>query len=212
MLEKDTATTVHRAVASVSLHTMDIPLRRPAVLVVFSQGMQRGTSAGLRASAGVLTMNLVFFTLSATGVSAVLLTSIEIFLVIKWLGAIYLVWIGLMLVLRRHEGKLVTAKKISPQRSFLQGLITQGANPKALIFFAALLPQFVDTSAPLGQQIIILAITSVTVETIVLASYASLASFSRRSTQSKSFQPVAGLLSGTLLIGAGIGLAMIRRA
>src|SRR5215831_19116604 len=73
----------------------------PAVLLVVSQAISRGAWAGLAATLGILTANTVYFALSATGVGAILLGSSGAFAIVKWLGAIYLVWMGARMILTR---------------------------------------------------------------------------------------------------------------
>ena len=152
----------------------------PAVLLVLSVSLTRGWSPGLQASAGILVANTLYFLLSATSLGAILLASWEAFFLIKWAGAAYLIWLGLTMVVARGAGDIGTATPPTPmrtgRRTWLHGMITQGANPKALVFFTAFLPQFVNPAEPLAPQIAILAATSILIEFGVLASYAALAS------------------------------------
>jgi threonine/homoserine/homoserine lactone efflux protein len=119
----------------------------PAVLLVVSVALGRGLRASLGASLGILTANALYFTLSATGVAAALVASRELFLVLKWVGAGYLVWLGLRMALLRGSRE-VGAPPVILARSFFRGFVVQGANPKAVVFFVALLPQFIDPAAP----------------------------------------------------------------
>src|SRR5262245_24345319 len=117
----------------------------PAVLLVVSLALTRGARAGLAGSLGILGANALYFILSATGIGAVLLASWQLSVLIKWLGAVYLIWLGLRMLLARSQAPLASDDAPRPPMAPLRhGLITQGANPKALVFFTALLPQFVD--------------------------------------------------------------------
>src|SRR5262245_18897696 len=127
----------------------------PAVLYMVSVALARGFGPGIRAALGILSANAAYFALSAAGVGAALLASYELFLAIKWLGAGYLVWIGLRMLLQRRPERPPAAEvpgarsegAVPPagaDRAFVRGVLVQGANPKALVFFAALLPQFID--------------------------------------------------------------------
>jgi homoserine/homoserine lactone efflux protein len=89
-------------------------------------------------------------------------------------------------------------------------VVTQIANPKALMFFAALLPQFVDPGAPVPRQIAILALTSVMIELGVLTTYALVAARARTFAAQPRLATVLNRMSGGLLIGAGVGLARLR--
>src|SRR5262245_62606580 len=115
----------------------------PAVLFVVSVAMARGARAGLAGSFGILTANALYFLVSATGVAAVIVASSRLFAVLKWAGAIYLLWVGLRMLLSRSRAPSVVSPRRVP-KSFLRGFIVQAANPKALMFFVALLPQFID--------------------------------------------------------------------
>jgi len=187
----------------------------PAVLLVLSVSLTRGCSPGLQASAGILVANAFYFLLSATSLGAILLASWEVFFLIKWVGAAYLIWLGLKMCLARGASDLHAAAHTTPARPrqgmFLHGVVAQGANPKALLFFTALLPQFVNPAAPLAPQIAILAITSILIEFGVLAGYAGLASRASHLAQRPRCVRVLNRVGGGLLIGAGAGLAALKR-
>ena len=187
----------------------------PAVLLVLSVSLTRGWSPGLQASAGILVANTLYFLLSATSLGAILLASWEAFFLIKWAGAAYLIWLGLTMVVTRGTGNVDTAIYPTPMRTgrriWLHGMITQGANPKALVFFTAFLPQFVNPAEPLAPQIAILAVTSILIEFGVLASYAALASRVSHFAQRPRFASVFHRVGGAMLIGAGAGLAALKR-
>lgn len=187
----------------------------PAVLLVLSVSLRHGLSPGLQASAGILVANTFYFLLSATSLGAILLASWEVFFLIKWVGAAYLIWLGLRMLIARGVGAIDTTASATPLRmrrgTFLHGVITQGANPKALVFFTALLPQFVDPAHPLALQIAILAVTSILIEFGVLAGYTVLASRASRFAQRPRFASVLKRVAGGLLIGAGAGLATLKR-
>jgi homoserine/homoserine lactone efflux protein len=187
----------------------------PAVLLVLSASLTRGRLPGMQASAGILMANTFYFLLSATGLGAILLASWEVFFLIKWVGAAYLIWLGLKMFMARGDTYLHAAEHPMPTRSagrtFLHGVVAQGANPKALVYFTALLPQFVNPAAPLAPQIIILAVTSILIEFGVLAGYAALASRMSHFAQRPRFASVLHRVGGGLLIGAGAGLATLKR-
>jgi homoserine/homoserine lactone efflux protein len=184
----------------------------PAVLLVVSVALTRGARSGLAASLGILVGNAFYFLLSATSIGAILLASSELFFLIRWLGAAYLIWLGLHMLLARSSASLADGP---PSRrrvgSFAQGLITQGANPKALIFFGALLPQFVDPSGSVPAQIALLGASSIVIELAVLALYVTVCHRARTVTRRPAFAAALNRTGGVLLIGAGAGLAIIRR-
>lgn len=185
----------------------------PAVLLVVSQGMRRGFRASVAGSAGVLSVNALWFTFSAVGLGGILLASATLFGVVKWVGAAYLVYLGLrMLVFSFVRGGGGQASGAIPRqgRMFTQGLLTQIANPKAIVFFTALLPQFVSPEGNLILQFAILGVTSVAAEFCVLLAYGWSAQKGARLLGEKAAD-LFERVGGALLIFAGIGLAATDR-
>ena len=185
----------------------------PAVLLVVSQSLSSGARAGLRASLGILAANTFYFVLSGTGIGAILMTSWELFTVIKWIGAGYLIWIGLTMIFSR-SGTVADRSHSATRRPhdpFMHGLITQGANPKAIVFFTALLPQFIDPRGPVAAQVAILAVSSIVIELGVLAIYVAACHSARGVVRRPRVAAALDRVAGLLLVGAGAGLAAMRR-
>src|SRR5665213_3342494 len=139
----------------------------PAVLLVLSQALSRGAARAVWSIAGILAANTAYFILSATGIGAVLMASYDLFFAIKWIGAAYLVWLGVSAFLGKSKTLSVRAADANPvhgSRLFFNGFILQMSNPKALVFFTALVPQFLNPHAPLAPQVAILALTSMAIE------------------------------------------------
>ena len=189
----------------------------PAVLLVLSQGLTRGTGPSVYANLGILAGNAAYFALSATGLGAVLLASYEAFFAIRWLGAAYLVWLGVTALFGKSSvlavGVATTHRRASgatsPTRTFVNGVVLQVANPKALVFFVALLPQFIDPHGSMLAQVAILGVTSVVIEFFVLLAYGALAGRLTSVAARPRFQSLANRLAGTMLVAAGVGLARI---
>ena len=130
----------------------------PAVLLVLSQGLARGTSSSVWANLGILAGNAMYFVLSATSLGALLLASYEVFSLVRWAGAAYLVWLGVTTFRGRSSVLTVAPAEIAALtrgRIFLNGFVLQAANPKALVFFTALLPQFIDPRGGVAVQVAI---------------------------------------------------------
>jgi threonine/homoserine/homoserine lactone efflux protein len=180
----------------------------PAVLLVISQAMRRGFRASFRGALGILAGNSLYFALSAVGLGALLLASARVFDALRWFGAAYLVLIGLKMIFTRKEPE--TGAPQTEERSFVQGLVTQLANPKAVVFFTALLPQFVDPKAgALPFQFLILGVISIFIELPVLCAYGFLADRGRElyGRHGKWVERAAG----GFLVAAGLKLAATRR-
>lgn len=181
----------------------------PAVLLVVSLGMRRGLRSSQRGAAGILTGNAIYFALSAAGLGALLLASKQVFDVLQLAGAAYLILLGVkMLLLPRRRAETAEAAPDHGAGSFMQGLFTQLANPKALVFFTALLPQFVDAAKPVAMQFVVLGVISILVELPVLVFYGYAADRGRALYGKHG--PLIERLAGACLIAAGAKLAAMR--
>jgi threonine/homoserine/homoserine lactone efflux protein len=182
----------------------------PAVLFVVSQGLKHGSLKSFWANAGILTGNAFYFVLSATGLGALLIASHRLFLRVRWLGAAYLVYLGIKTLLSRNaaRGLATVPDKNSGGRLWFRGFAVQATNPKALIFFTALLPQFINPGAAISIQLLILGISSLFVEFIVLGGYGILAGRASTLAGVPRFALATNRVSGGFLIAAGAGLAL----
>jgi len=185
----------------------------PAVMLVVSQGVKNGFPASLRGVAGIMTGNTFYFTLSAMGLGALLVSSATLFQIIKWTGAAYLVFLGLKMLLSR---KPVAEAEDEPReknsaRLFRDGLIKQLSNPKAIVFFSALLPQFMRPGVSVVEQMAVLGIISLAIEFVVLFGYGWAADRGSRMVLKGRFAMLTDRIAGSVLVCAGIGLAATRR-
>jgi len=179
----------------------------PAVLLVVSMALTRGPRPGLAAAAGILAANAGYFALSATGVAALIVASSELFTALKWTGAAYLIWLGLRM-LRTRPAPAVVAPQHG-HRAFARGFVVQAANPKALVFFMALVPQFLDPASAVGVQVLILGVSSVLIELIVLTAYVAASVRARRFAGARLAVPLERV-GGAFLVLAGGRLAFVR--
>src|ERR1051326_8145217 len=131
----------------------------PAVLFVLSQAIKRGPEKSVWGSCGILSANTVYFVLSATSLGAVIVASYKLFFLIKWIGAGYLIYLGLSSFFGRSSVLALPDEKASSSsgsRILRDGFVLQAANPKALLFFTAILPQFIDAHHNVAVQILVL--------------------------------------------------------
>jgi threonine/homoserine/homoserine lactone efflux protein len=186
----------------------------PAVLFVLAQALGRGAGAALLASLGILAGNTFYFLLSGTSLGAVLVASYDLFFVIKWIGSAYLIWLGVCAL--RARGTVLAARPAigdaAGARLVARGFAVQVANPKALVFFTALLPQFIDPAGSVARQVGILALTSIAIEFTVLAGYGVLAGRASRIAETPRVAAWLERAAGGLLIVAGLRMAALRRA
>jgi homoserine/homoserine lactone efflux protein len=179
----------------------------PAVLLVVGTALRSGAQPALRAALGILAGNTIYFGLSALGLGAVLASSFALFTALKYAGAAYLAFLGVRAILAKPAAP---AQAEARTGGFVSGLVTQLANPKAIVFFAALLPQFVDPRAPLWPQVLILAVTSGAIELSVLTLYALAGTYARRAVRSPAVLVWTERVGGALLLGAAARLAVVR--
>ena len=186
----------------------------PAVLFVLSQAIQRGAARSVWASAGILSANAMYFVLSATSLGAIILASYNLFFLIKWVGAAYLIYLGLQCFFGKRSAFVLPETNIlavSNWRISRDGFFLQGANPKALLFFTAILPQFINANHSVALQVLILGVSSILVEFFVLLTYGQLAGRALSAARNPRFKKLTDVVSGSLLIGAGLGLARLKR-
>jgi homoserine/homoserine lactone efflux protein len=184
-----------------------------AVLYVIGSALRHGARASLASNLGILAGNAIYFALSAAGLGALLLASHALFTAVRWVGALYLVYLGARSLFRRAAEAAPIPASSAPKsraRLFGRGLALQLANPKTLLFFAALLPQFIDPKESLASQIGILGLTSVVVEFAVLGFYGLAAGAAADRLSSPRWRRRLDVVSGGFLVGAGIKLASER--
>jgi homoserine/homoserine lactone efflux protein len=181
----------------------------PAVIAVVSTALRRGFRASLGTNAGVLAGDAVFVVAAAGGLGAVLVASHGVFVAIKWLGIGYLAYLGIRALLER--GAALDLEPDAARRgAFRLGLATQLANPKVILFFGALLPQFVDPAAPAAPQFALLGATFIVSDLLVFAAYGALAHRARPLLKSPRARRIASRVTGVAMLGAATRLAVER--
>ncbi len=181
----------------------------PAVVAVVSSALRGGLRASLATNAGVLVGDAAFVGATALGLGALLVASHPLFLAVKWLGIAYLAYLGLRALLARGTGYAFDARGAGG-RAFRLGLTTQLANPKIVLFFGALLPQFVDPARPAALQFAILGATFIVGDALVFAGYGALAHRARGWLRSPRAVRVTSRVSGAAMLGVAARLAAER--
>ncbi len=148
----------------------------PSQLLMLSNSASNGLRRGLYTAAGDLTANFLQMLAAGLGVAALIAASATALGVIKWLGVAYLIYMGLAKIRSaRAPQALETAPLASRRTLWLQGFITSAANPKAVVFFAALFPQFIDATLTFWPQFLILSATYLIIDGLFLTAYGGLA-------------------------------------
>ena len=187
----------------------------PAVMCSMAQATRYGFRSSLAGIAGIQVGNLLFFICIAFGLGVVLTRATELFSVLRVLGAIYLFYLGLRIIastFRRSSSAAFPCNLAEPpRRLFLQGLLVQVTNPKALLFVSALLPQFLEPNRPMHFQLGILVSTTVAVDFVVLSSYTYLAQRGAGMFHGSRLSHCLQRLCGAALIFFGFRLAFSRK-
>ncbi|MEH6720234.1 MAG: LysE family translocator [Aurantimonas endophytica] len=203
------------AFALASLIVLAIP--GPTIVMVVGQALAHGRSVALASIAGVGLGDLLAAGLSLAGVGVLLSASATAFMVLKWAGAAYLVWIGMRmwrsptsLSTNDEAADLPRAKRLSA-RVFRDAFLVTLFNPKGIVFFVAFVPQFLDPGKAYGPQAVVLVAVFVVLGILNALFYVLIAGRARRLVRQKRFLRSLNRLGGTFLIGAGIAAALARR-
>ena len=185
----------------------------PTVLLVISYALSHGRRAALATVAGVALGDFTAMTASMLGVGALLAASATLFTALKWLGAVYLVWLGIKLWRAPvGEAALAAAPEARAGRIFAHAWLVTALNPKGVVFFVAFLPQFLSADAPLPPQMAIFGATFLALATANAFAYGWLAARARGVIRRTAVQRAVNRAGGALLIGAGALTAGWRRA
>lgn len=186
----------------------------PTILLVVSYALSHGRRVASATVAGVALGDFTAMTASMLGVGALLATSAALFTALKWVGAAYLVYLGIKLWRAPVEDGAIpqAEKETNARRIFLHAYVVTALNPKSIIFFVAFLPQFLDPAAPALTQMVVFETTFVILATLNAAAYALLASMARGAIRKPSVQRIVNRTGGSLLIGAGMLAAGFRKA
>ncbi|MEL6373025.1 MAG: LysE family translocator [Pseudomonadota bacterium] len=184
----------------------------PAMALIIANTTTRGFWAGFYTLLGTGTGLAFMVCAAALGMTSLMVFMAAWFDVVRWVGALYLVWLGALAIRRAWRGD-VALEKATPTRGrslFVQGIIVAMANPKVLLFLGAFLPQFVDAASPAGPQLAVLAVAFVV--TMFLADLAYTVALARLTPvlAGGRMRLVEGA-SGALLIAAGAVVAVARR-
>lgn len=186
----------------------------PTILLVLSYAIAHGRPATLPVVAGVALGDTLAITLSLIGLGTLLATSAFWFMLIKWAGGLYLIYLGIKLLRGSAQGLQFEPAQTrqTPRKLFANAFIVTALNPKSIVFFIALLPQFISASYPVTAQLWILGVSFVTLAIIGATAYALFAVSMRRWLASRHTQQVYGLAGGSLLCAAGIWALLAKRA
>lgn len=186
----------------------------PTVLLVLSYALSKGRSVALASAAGVALGDLLAMSASLIGLGALVMASATLFSVLKWLGATYLIWLGIKLLRSAPAGGLqagTAGREVGARGVFGHAAVVTALNPKGIAFFIAFVPQFLRPDQALGPQFAILIATFVTLAALNALAYALLADRLRRTVGRPGFITGVTRVGGLTLMGMGVATAFLRR-
>jgi len=181
----------------------------PIVTLIIATGARQGTRAALLTVAGSSVGNAVLLAAIAFGLTWILKASSEVFDLLRWIGAAYLVWLGIQAW--RHAGAAAEAIPPAAHVHAWRGFIVAITNPKTIALFTAFLPQFIDPALPVDRQLLVMCVCSVTLGALLDSGWAVAAGFGRAWFLKPHHNKLLGRLSGAMLVGGGIWLSLARR-
>jgi len=186
----------------------------PTIMLVVSRSLTGGRRAALPLALGVGMGDAVAMTASLAGLGALMTASAPLFTVFKWVGALYLIHLGIKTWRSKPElgNDLARMQPASNRADVLRAFVVTATNPKSIAFFCAFMPQFIDHSSPVLPQTLLLGGSFVILAIINAALYALLAVRVRAAVKNPRTMKTVNRVGGSALIGAGLLTAAIRRA
>lgn len=189
----------------------------PSVLLCMTKAVTEGFRASMSTALGSLTAIVSIMTLSFSGLGVVIATSEVAFNIIKWSGAVYLIYLGYKALTSKQETYQIPDRdrmpSIATKKSlYITGFIVGASNPKAIVFFTALFPQFINTSEPLLIQYLAFAITFTIMELSWLTIYSYLGARSSNWLLKEGRAKYFNRITGGVFISAGVFLSTSSKA
>ncbi len=187
----------------------------PTILLVLSYALTQGRKVAVATAAGVALGDLIAMTASLMGLGAIVLASATAFMVLKWVGAIYLLWLGYKMLRsasHAHLGDISKAVDLPARGVFGHAAAVTALNPKSIGFFIAFVPQFIDPAAAMLPQFALLISTFVTLAALNALAYALLADRLRSRIEKPAVMRGLTRVGGITLMGMGVLTATLKRA
>lgn len=201
--------------AFVAASTALLLIPGPTVLLVLSYAISQGKRVALATVAGVALGDLIAMSASLAGLGALVLASATLFVVLKWIGAAYLIYLGVKLFRSARDaslGDVGTVGRASAANVFGHATAVTALNPKSIVFFIAFVPQFIAVNSPLLPQFVILVGTFVGLAALNALAYALLADRLRSRIARPSVMAGLSRLGGAALVTMGVATAAFKRA
>lgn len=181
----------------------------PGMLYVLTRSLKGGRGEGLASSFGTAVGGLAHVIAAALGLSAILATSSVVFALVKYVGAVYLIYLGIRTIISKDDIALEGISSSTTYQAFRQGIITEVLNPKTALFFLAFIPQFINPQENIILQSVILGSVSIALNTSADVIVAMLAgSIGKWLRSHQQFRRKQQLFTGWSLIGLGTYVAL----
>ncbi|MEZ5911491.1 MAG: LysE family translocator [Paracoccaceae bacterium] len=206
---------LHIWLTFVAAATVLLLIPGPTVLLVLSYALSQGRRVALATVAGVALGDFLAMSASLAGLGALVLASAELFTVLKWLGAAYLVYLGIKLFRSAPDARLglpAAGRAVSARSVFAHAAAVTALNPKSIAFFIAFVPQFLRPADPLLPQFAILVATFVSLAALNALAYALLADGMRVRIGRPAVIRWLARAGGAALVAMGVATAALRRA
>jgi len=209
---EDSAMSIELYLAFLLASTILAATPGPSVSLIIANGTSAGVKAGLLTVAGGISGVALLVTGAILGMSSILALMADWFYLLRWVGAAYLIWLGITRIWGVWRHVPAPEAPVTPERRwYWQGLAVSLSNPKTLLFLGAFFPQFVNQDAPLVSQFWILGVSFIAILALIDGSYALLAGTARAWITQKRMRLADGI-TGVLLVCGGLWLAAARRA
>lgn len=185
----------------------------PTVILVIAQAVNNGKKSVLPLVAGVLCGDFVAMSLSLLGLGAILAASATLFLILKWFGVVYLIYLGIKTWREKPKINDVSFKEINVSKAnmFKSSFVVTALNPKGIIFFVTFLPQFINPEFEALPQLFILMFTFLGVVSFTITSFALISGSISHKIQNYHARRKLNKIGGSALIGAGLMTSVMQR-
>ncbi|MEM7193652.1 MAG: LysE family translocator [Pseudomonadota bacterium] len=193
--------------------TVIIVIPGPTVLLIVSQAMRHGYAAALPLVAGVAMGDLIAMAVSLAGIGFILTTSAAVFTIVKYTGAVYLIYLGI----RMWRSPSVAATSVDePQnndwrRHFVDAFLVTLLNPKGMVFFLAFIPQFINPESAVLPQLTVFGVTFLVIATASAGCYAVFSAQAGKLFRGETGQRWITKIGGSMLVAAGAATAALRQ-
>lgn len=182
----------------------------PNIMLVVNESIHAGFKKGLLTIVGIKAGTLFLVGLSMLGLTALLTWFSWLFMIIKWAGVCYLLYLGISQIRSSFKAKnSVDLPQAANGKLFMKGFLVSATNPKGFLFAGAFFPQFLNTQAPLMPQMVILCLAFVLVSASIEIAYAYAGNMAANLFKSERFKKLSQRISGAVLVSFGIGLSFV---